>query len=72
MIRPSSSARFLRLTTGILRPRDTGGPAMIHQLHLDAAFATVPGEARPVSRDTRPSTEADVLRSRNVLRRERR
>jgi calcium-translocating P-type ATPase len=29
--------------------------------------ATVTGEARPVSRDTRPSTEADLLRSRNVL-----
>jgi calcium-translocating P-type ATPase len=29
--------------------------------------ATVTGEARPVSRDTRASTETDVLRSRNVL-----
>jgi magnesium-transporting ATPase (P-type) len=29
--------------------------------------ATVTGEARPVSRDTSPSSEADVLRSRNVL-----
>ena len=29
--------------------------------------ATITGEARPVSRDTRPSTEADLLRSRNVL-----
>ena len=29
--------------------------------------ATVTGEARPVSRDARPSTETDLLRSRNVL-----
>jgi calcium-translocating P-type ATPase len=29
--------------------------------------ATVTGEARPVSRDTRPSAEGDLLRSRNVL-----
>ena len=29
--------------------------------------ATITGEARPVSRDTKPSTEADLLRSRNVL-----
>jgi sodium/potassium-transporting ATPase subunit alpha len=29
--------------------------------------ATVTGEARPVSRDARPSEEADLLRSRNVL-----
>jgi calcium-translocating P-type ATPase len=29
--------------------------------------ATVTGEARPVSRDTRPSPETDILRSRNVL-----
>jgi calcium-translocating P-type ATPase len=29
--------------------------------------ATVTGEARPVSRDTNPSGETDVLRSRNVL-----
>jgi magnesium-transporting ATPase (P-type) len=29
--------------------------------------ATVTGEARPVSRDARPSTEADLLRSRNVV-----
>ncbi|HET9359693.1 MAG TPA: cation-transporting P-type ATPase [Vicinamibacterales bacterium] len=29
--------------------------------------ATVTGEARPESRDARPSTEPDVLRSRNVL-----
>jgi calcium-translocating P-type ATPase len=29
--------------------------------------ATVTGESRPVARDTRPSTEADMLRSRNVL-----
>jgi calcium-translocating P-type ATPase len=29
--------------------------------------ATVTGEARPVSRDTRRSTETDLLRSRNVL-----
>ena len=29
--------------------------------------ATLTGEARPVSRDTRPSQEADMLRSRNVL-----
>jgi calcium-translocating P-type ATPase len=29
--------------------------------------ATVTGEARPVSRDTRPSSETDLLRSRNVL-----
>jgi calcium-translocating P-type ATPase len=29
--------------------------------------ATVTGEARPVSRDTRPSTESNVLHSRNVL-----
>jgi calcium-translocating P-type ATPase len=29
--------------------------------------ATITGEARPVSRDTRPSTEPDLLRSRNVL-----
>ncbi|HEU4893339.1 MAG TPA: cation-transporting P-type ATPase [Vicinamibacterales bacterium] len=29
--------------------------------------ATVTGEARPVSRDGRPSPEADLLRSRNVL-----
>ena len=29
--------------------------------------ATITGEARPVSRDARPSTETDLLRSRNVL-----
>jgi sodium/potassium-transporting ATPase subunit alpha len=29
--------------------------------------ATVTGESRPVSRDTRPSSETDLLRSRNVL-----
>jgi calcium-translocating P-type ATPase len=29
--------------------------------------ATVTGEARPVSRETRPSTETNLLRSRNVL-----
>jgi calcium-translocating P-type ATPase len=29
--------------------------------------ATITGEARPVSRDARPSTEDDLLRSRNVL-----
>jgi calcium-translocating P-type ATPase len=29
--------------------------------------ATVTGEARPVSRDARPSTEEDLLRSRNVI-----
>jgi calcium-translocating P-type ATPase len=29
--------------------------------------ATVTGEARPVSRDNRPSTEIDILRSRNIL-----
>jgi calcium-translocating P-type ATPase len=29
--------------------------------------ATITGEARPVSRDAQPSTESDVLRSRNVL-----
>jgi magnesium-transporting ATPase (P-type) len=29
--------------------------------------ATVTGEARPVSRDTKPSHEMDVLRSRNIL-----
>ena len=29
--------------------------------------ATVTGEARPVSRDTRPSVDTDLLRSRNVL-----
>ena len=29
--------------------------------------ATVTGEARPVSRDTRPSNEADLLRSQNML-----
>jgi calcium-translocating P-type ATPase len=29
--------------------------------------ATITGEARPVSRDVQPSTEADLLRSRNVL-----
>jgi sodium/potassium-transporting ATPase subunit alpha len=29
--------------------------------------ATITGEARPVSRDARPSSEADLLRSRNVV-----
>jgi len=40
---------------------------LIEAFALRVSNATITGEARPVSRDTQRSTEADVLRSRNVL-----
>ena len=40
---------------------------LIEAFAVRVSNATITGEARPVSRDTRPSTEPDVLRSRNVL-----
>jgi calcium-translocating P-type ATPase len=40
---------------------------LIEAFGLRVSNATITGEARPVSRDTQRSTEADLLRSRNVL-----
>ena len=40
---------------------------LIESFGVRVNTATITGEARPVSRDSRPSTEADPLRSRNVL-----
>ena len=40
---------------------------LIESFGVRVNTATITGEARPFSRDSRPSTEADPLRSRNVL-----
>jgi len=40
---------------------------LIEAFGVRVSNATITGEARPVSRETRPSTETDLLRSRNVL-----
>ena len=40
---------------------------LIEAFAVRVSNATITGEARAVSRDTRPSTEPDLLRSRNVL-----
>jgi sodium/potassium-transporting ATPase subunit alpha len=75
--------RALRDGTAVVIPSDdvvpgdvlffTAGDDVPADCRLIEAFgvrvnnATVTGEARPVSRDVKPSTELDVLRSRNVL-----
>jgi calcium-translocating P-type ATPase len=52
------------LTAGEDVPADC---RLVEAFRVRVNNATVTGEARPVSRDTKPSSEADALRSRNVL-----
>jgi calcium-translocating P-type ATPase len=52
------------LTAGDDVPADC---RLVEGFGVRVSNATVTGEARPVSRDARPSTETDLLRSRNVL-----
>ena len=75
--------RVLRDTTTVVAPSDDLVPGdviflaagddvpadcrLVEAFGVRANNATITGEARPVSRDARPSTESDLLRSRNVL-----
>jgi calcium-translocating P-type ATPase len=52
------------LTAGDDVPADC---RLVEAFGVRVSNATVTGEARPVSRDTKPSTETELLRSRNVL-----
>jgi calcium-translocating P-type ATPase len=52
------------LTAGDDVPADC---RLVEAFNVRVNNATVTGESRPVSRDTRPSSEANVLQSRNVL-----
>jgi calcium-translocating P-type ATPase len=54
----------ISLTAGDDVPADC---RLVEGFGVRVSNATVTGEARPVARDARPSTETDLLRSRNVL-----